>query len=79
VLDAAKGGPAARAEVRAGDAVLAVSGAPVTGLADFYRRLWALGPAGVTATLRLEREGDIFEVDVRTVDRAAKLKKPRFN
>jgi S1-C subfamily serine protease len=79
VMDVASGGPAARAEVRAGDVILAVAGKPVTSLAELYQRLWALGPAGVTAPLRLEREGDTFEVQVRTIDRATKLKKPRFN
>ena len=79
VLDTATGGPAARAEIRAGDVILAVSGEPVMGLADFYKKLWALGPAGVTAPLRLKRENDIFEVEVRTIDRASRLKRRRLN
>jgi len=79
VLGAAKGGPAARAELRRGDVVLAVDGAPVEGLADFYRRLWALGPPGVTVPLTLWRGGDVFDVAIRSVDRAALLRKPRFN
>jgi len=45
-----------------GDAVLAVGGRKVASLAEFYTRLLALGPAGVTAPLRLRREGDVFEV-----------------
>jgi S1-C subfamily serine protease len=79
VLDTANGGPAARAEIRAGDVILAVAGKPVLGLADFYRKLWALGPAGVVAPLRLKRENDTFEVEVRTVDRASRLKRRRLN
>jgi S1-C subfamily serine protease len=79
VMDVAAGGPADRAEVRAGDAILAVGGKRVSTLADFYTRLWALGPAGVTAPLRLRREGDVFEVEIRTIDRATKLRRRRFN
>ena len=72
-------GPAARAELRAGDIVLAVAGEPVEDLADFYRRLWAQGPAGATIPLRLQRDGDVFDLEVRSADRTALLKKPRFN
>jgi S1-C subfamily serine protease len=80
VVDAVtEGGPADRAEVRPGDVILAVAGQPVASLADFYTKLWALGPAGVTASLRLKREGDIFDVEIRTIDRASRLKKRRFN
>jgi S1-C subfamily serine protease len=79
VIDVSEGGPADRAEVRSGDVILAVAGQPVASLADFYTRLWALGPAGVTAPLRLKREGDIFDVEIRTVDRASRMKKRRFN
>ena len=79
VIDVAAGGPAARAEVRPGDVILAVAGEPVTGLADFYARLWSLGPAGVVAPLRLRRERDVFDLELRTIDRASKLKRRRFN
>jgi S1-C subfamily serine protease len=79
VLDTASGGPAARAEIRAGDVILAVGDEPVMGLADFYKKLWALGPAGVTAPLRLKRENDIFDVEVRTIDRASRLRRRRLN
>jgi S1-C subfamily serine protease len=79
VLDVSEGGPAARAEMRRGDVVLAVAGRPIAGLADFYTKLWALGPAEVVAPLRLQREGDSFDVEIRTIDRASRLKKRRFN
>ena len=72
-------GPAARAELRAGDIILAVAGAPVSDLADFYTRLWAQGPAGATIPLRVQRDGDVFEVEIRSADRTTLLKKPRFN
>ena len=38
--------PAARADIRPGDLILAIGGHPVSDLAEFYTRLWAQGPAG---------------------------------
>jgi S1-C subfamily serine protease len=52
---------------------------PVSDLADFYTRLWAQGPAGATIALRIQRDADVFDVEIRSADRAALLKKPRFN
>ena len=72
-------GPAARAELRSGDAILAVKGEKVSDSAQFYRKLWALGPAGVDVPLTLYREGDIFDVVVTSTDRDRMLKKPRFH
>lgn len=72
-------GPAARAELKPGDVILAVAGVAVSDLAGFYTLLWAQGSAGATIPLRLRREEDVFDVEVRSVDRAAMLKKPRFN
>src|ERR1700732_40568 len=39
-------GPAARAELKAGDVILAVNGEKITSQTGFYRKLWAPGPAG---------------------------------
>ena len=39
-------------------------------VADFYRKLWAIGAAGTPVMLRMERDNDAFEVTVRTGDRA---------
>jgi S1-C subfamily serine protease len=72
-------GPAARAELRAGDLILAVADVAVTDLAEFYGRLWAQGPAGATIPLRVQRDGDVFDVEIRSVDRTALLRKPRLN
>ncbi|HTK35930.1 MAG TPA: S1C family serine protease [Caulobacteraceae bacterium] len=79
VLALAAGGPASRAELRRGDIILAVDEHPVVDLADFYTRLWSLGAAGATVPLTLSRGGDVFDVEIRSVDRASMLKKPRFN
>jgi S1-C subfamily serine protease len=73
------GGPADRADLQQGDLVLAVAGSPVRGLEQFYKKLWAQGPAGTTIALRLRREGDAFDVDVRSIDRTTTFKKRRYN
>lgn len=72
-------GPAARAELRAGDQILAVADEPISDLAEFYTKLWAQGPAGATIPLRLRRDEDVFDVEIRSADRTALLKRPRFN
>jgi S1-C subfamily serine protease len=79
VMAVSGGGPADRAEMRAGDVILQVAGHPIASLADFYTRLWSLGPPGVVAPLRLRRERDVFDLEIRTIDRASRLKKRRFN
>jgi S1-C subfamily serine protease len=40
-------------------------------VADFYRKLWASGPAGTAVRLRMERDDDAFEVAVRSGDRGS--------
>jgi S1-C subfamily serine protease len=72
-------GPADRAELRAGDAILAVKGEKVSDAAQLYRKLWALGPAGVDVPLTLHREGDTFDVVIKSTDRARMLKRPRLH
>jgi S1-C subfamily serine protease len=72
-------GPAKRAGMREGDAILAVAGQKVEDLASFYRRVWSLGAPGVDVPLRLDREGDVFEVNITSGDRRRFLKKPRYN
>jgi S1-C subfamily serine protease len=79
VVGIAAKGPAARAEFRAGDVILAVNGEKISNHAKFYRKLWALGPAGVDVPLTLYREGDIFDVTVKSSDRARFLKGPRLH
>ena len=64
------GGPADRAGLQRGDILHALNGDVLDDLADFYRKLWASGPAGTAVTLRMERDNDAFEVTVRTGDRA---------
>ena len=72
-------GPAARAELKTGDVILAVKGETVSTLAGFYRKVWSLGHAGVEVPLTLYREGVTFEVRVNSSDRAKFLKGPRLH
>lgn len=72
-------GPAARAEIRTGDVILAVKGERFSSLVDYYRKLWALGPAGVDVPLTLHREGDTFDVVLKSSDRTRFLRTPRLH
>ena len=79
VVGLAGNSPAKRAGLRAGDAILAVDGETIDNLSSFYRRLWALGDAGVDVPLTLEREGDVFDVRIASADRRRFLKTPRLH
>ena len=79
VVGIAPKGPAARAELKTGDVVLAVKGEKVTTLGGFYRKVWSLGQAGVEVPLTLYREGVTFDVRVNSSDRAKFLKAPRMH
>jgi len=63
------GGPAEKAGLQPDDLVLAVDGKQVKGLADFYRKIWAVGQAGVDVTLSVLRGAQIQEVTVHSGDR----------
>jgi len=63
------GGPAERAGIKVGDIVLAVDQTPVKGLADFFRQVWKLGPAGVTVPLSILQNTQVRRIIVRSADR----------
>jgi serine protease Do len=69
VAGVAEGGPAAAAGLAPGDAVSAVGGAPVGSLAEFYRRVWALGDAGVEVPVRVARGPRQVDLKVASTDR----------
>jgi len=62
-------GPAARAGLQSGDIVLAVGGEEVASLAEFYRKVWARGPAGAAVPLTVLQGARVKEVTVRSIDR----------
>jgi hypothetical protein len=59
--------------------VLGVGASRVTGLADFFRTVWGLGPAGVDVPLTIARAGDVLRVTVKSADRSDFLKKPKLH
>jgi S1-C subfamily serine protease len=79
VVGIAGKGPAARAEIKTGDVILAVDGDKVTSQTGFYRKLWSLGPAGVDVPLTVYHEGVTFDVVLTSIDRGKILKAPRLH
>jgi len=76
VAGVAEGGPAEQAGLQTGDVLLEVDGARIAGLADLFRKIWALGAAGVEVPLTITREGKRMHVGVRSIDRQDLLWKP---
>ena len=72
----AKGGPAERAGVRQGDAIVAVATQRVASLAELFRSMWRLGPSGTEIPLTLARGTETLPVKVVSADRSDYLKKP---
>jgi serine protease Do len=62
-------GPAERAGLRSGDVLIGVAGEEVSSLADFYRKVWARGEAGVEVPLRVLQGMQVKDVAVRSMDR----------
>jgi S1-C subfamily serine protease len=70
-------GPAHRAGVRVNDEVTAVAGRGVAGLADMFRKVWSIGPAGAEIPLTLSRGEQTSQVRVHSADRYDYLLKPQ--
>ncbi len=49
--------------------VVGVSGKPIEGLADFYRKIWALGSAGVTVPIDVLRGTSVTSISIKSSDR----------
>ncbi|RDJ20389.1 serine protease [Bosea caraganae] len=78
VMSVAEGGPAAQAGLRPGDIISDVQDGEVEGLADFYRKLWASGPAGSEVPIRVVRDGRETWLRVKSADRSSFLRKPHL-
>lgn len=72
-----QGGPAQRAGVKLGDVLLEVGGEPVSDLAELFRKVWRVGPAGSQISMTLARGRNTSRVRVTSADREDFLKKPR--
>ena len=79
VAGMANRGPAMRAGVELGDLVIGIAGEPVTGLSTMFRKIWALGSAGVQVPLTLQRDGRTLSITVDSGARTDYLKKPNVN
>ena len=69
VLQVTSGGPAEKAGLGSGDIVLKVGKKAVRGLADFYRKVWSLGRAGVEVPVAVLQGIEIRDIVVRSGDR----------
>jgi S1-C subfamily serine protease len=68
-------GPAERAGLRSGDLLLGVGEDEVGSLADFYRKVWARGPAGAEIPVRVLQGSRVRDVRVRSIDRLEYLRR----
>src|SRR5262249_21904243 len=68
------GGPAEKAGLQHGDVIVGVAGEPARDMADFYRKVWALGSAGASIPLDVVQGGDKRRVDVKSISRLDHLK-----
>jgi S1-C subfamily serine protease len=78
VTRTAANGPAEKAGIKAGDIVIGVGGKRVSGMADFFRKVWAVGDAGVEVPIDvLPRNTEDFTIErvmIRSRDRYHWLK-----
>lgn len=68
-------GPAARSNLKLGDVVMGVEGEDVSDLAEFYRAVWARGPAGASIRFNILRNDRLRDIAVRTAARQDYLKR----
>ena len=69
IIRVTPGGPADKAGIKKGDIVLAVDQTPVKGLAEFFRQIWKLGPAGVKVPLEILQDTKVRRISVESADR----------
>jgi S1-C subfamily serine protease len=79
VIGLAERGPAQRAGLRTGDVVQAINGEEVDSLAAMFRRVWAVGAAGVEIPIKVEREGRTVDHKIASADRSSFFKAPRLH
>jgi S1-C subfamily serine protease len=64
------GSPSEKAGIKSGDIILAVNKQEVHGMADFYRKVWALGKGGVDVPLRILQGVQIRDIVVYSTARS---------
>jgi len=75
VVRVAEDGPAEAAGVRVGDRIVSLDGQAVATLDALWTRLWAGGEAERTVRLEVQRANERLTFEVRSVDRAATLRR----
>jgi len=60
------GSPSEKAGIKSGDIILAVNKQEVLGMADFFRKVWALGKGGVDVPLRILQGVQIRDIVVHS-------------
>lgn len=70
-----EGGPADRAGIHEGDILLGIGSDPVRSHADLYKRMWAMGEAGVEVPLKVLQGVDIVNLKVKSIDRVTYFRK----
>ena len=68
------GSPAEKSGLKRGDIIVGINGAATKTLGDFYRKLWAVGEAGVTVPLDVLQSGSTRRLDVPSANRLDHLK-----
>ena len=79
IVGLAERGPAKQAELHVGDIVLSVAGKDVRDLAGFFRRIWALGQAGVEVPMAVYRDGETLQMRIKSSERSRFLKGPSLH
>jgi len=67
------GSPAEKGGLKPGDLILSVKGGEVKGLTDLFRKIWALGHAGVEVPLAVLQGIQIREITIKSSDRYQSL------
>ena len=69
VINTAPGGPADRAGIESNNIILEVNNQGIAGMADLYRKLWALGKAGVGVPLSVLQGTKIKTITIHSTNR----------
>ena len=56
-----------------------INGKPVSTLAEMFRRVWAVGPAGADIPITVVREGERLDLTIASVSRGNLLKGPQLH
>ncbi len=67
-------GPAQAAGIQVEDRIVALDDIRVDGLANLFRRVWDTGPAGCILNFTIQRDDQLLEIPLLTIDRSSRLK-----